>query len=155
MTLALTEDAGIARGARARCVVHDLGAGVRRSGEAGVEEAVGLSAAISLDIVGAEVVRVRSPRPATLFGTGQVEVLAATVAGHEAELVVVAGNVSPIQQRNLEKALGAKLIDRTGLILERFGERAATRTGTPQMELAHLDYPASRLGRSRTHLTPH
>src|SRR3546814_19297184 len=88
----------MARGARALVVVPDLGAGGRRSGEARLEEAVGLSAAISLDIVGAEVVRVRSPRPATLFGTGPVEVLAATVAGPEAELVVVDGNVSPIQQ---------------------------------------------------------
>lgn len=152
ITIARTDDAGIARGARALVVVPDLGAGGRRSGEARLEEAVGLSAAISLDIVGAEVVRVRSPRPATLFGTGQVEVLAATVAGHEAELVVVDGNVSPIQQRNLEKALGAKVIDRTGLILEIFGERAATREGTLQVELAHLDYQASRLVRSWTHL---
>src|SRR3546814_13910221 len=83
----------MARGARALVVVPDLGAGGRRSGEARLEEAVGLSAAISLDIVGAEVVRVRSPRPATLFGTGQVDVLAAHVARHAAELVAVDGNV--------------------------------------------------------------
>src|SRR3546814_2750163 len=110
------------------------------------------SAAISLDIVGAEVVRVRSPRPATLFGTGQVEVLAATVAGHEAELVFVDGNVSPIQQRNLEKALGATLIDRTGLILVLFGARAVTRAGTLQVRLANLEYQACGLVRHWTHL---
>src|SRR3546814_4389345 len=91
----------------------------------------------------------RSTRTDTLF---PYTTLFRSVAGHEAELVVVDGNVSPIQQRNLEKALGAKVIDRTGLILEIFGERAATREGTLQVELAHLDYQASRLVRSWTHL---
>src|SRR3546814_11919693 len=100
---ARTDDAGIARGARALVVVPDLGAGGRRSGEARLEEAVGLSAAISLDIVGAAVVRVRSPRTATPFGTGQVEVLAATVAGQAADPVVVGCNVSLLKKRTLAK----------------------------------------------------
>ncbi len=87
-----------------------------------------------------------------MFGKGQVERLAATIAAHEAELVVIDGTVSPIQQRNLEKELGAKVVDRTGLILEIFGERASTREGALQVELAHLNYQASRLVRSWTHL---
>ncbi len=87
-----------------------------------------------------------------LFGKGQAERIAAAVAATCAEIVVIDGTVSPIQQRNLEKALGAKVIDRTGLILEIFGERASTREGTLQVELAHLNYQASRLVRSWTHL---
>lgn len=151
-TIARADDAGIARGAPAVVIVPDFGGVGRRSGESRLEEAVGLAMAISLDVVGREVVRVRSPRPATLFGPGQVEKLAGIVAGHEAQLVVIDGAVTPIQQRNLEKALDAKVIDRTGLILEIFGERAATKEGTLQVELAHLDYQASRLVRSWTHL---
>lgn len=124
----------------------------RRDSEARLEEAVGLAQAIWLDVRHAEIVRIRNARPATLFGTGQVERLAALVAEHGADLVVVDGAVTPIQQRNLEKALKAKIIDRTGLILEIFGERAHTREGALQVELAHLDYQASRLVRSWTHL---
>lgn len=152
ITIARTDDAGISRGARALVVVPELGTTAKRSVEARLEEAVGLSAAISLDIVGSEAIRVRSPRPATLFGSGQVEKLASIVAGQDAQLVVIDGAVTPIQQRNLETALKAKVIDRTGLILEIFGERAATREGTLQVELAHLDYQSSRLVRSWTHL---
>ena len=145
---------GLRTGARALVVLpqvdrEDDGG---RDAEARLDEAVGLARAIALDVVDREVVRVRKARPATLFGMGQVERIAASVAAHEAGLVVIDGAVSPIQQRNLEKELKAKVIDRTGLILEIFGERAATREGTLQVELAHLDYQASRLVRSWTHL---
>ena len=92
------------------------------------------------------------PRPSTLLGSGKVEEIAALVAEHEAGLVIVDHAVSPIQQRNLEKAWDCKVLDRTGLILEIFGERARTREGRLQVELAHLTYQKSRLVRSWTHL---
>lgn len=134
-------------------VLPDLGGdGAGRDADAKLAEAVGLAQAIALRVEHGEVVRIRKAQPATLFGKGQVERLAATVAAYEAELVVIDGAVSPIQQRNLEKELGAKVIDRTGLILEIFGERASTREGALQVELAHLNYQASRLVRSWTHL---
>lgn len=124
----------------------------QRSAEASLEEGVGLAAAIALDVVGKEILPVRAVRPATLFGTGQVERLAEQVAEAEAELVIVNGQLSPIQQRNLERTLAAKVIDRTGLVLEIFSERARTREGVLQVELAHLTYQQSRLVRSWTHL---
>ncbi|EMD84490.1 GTPase HflX [Pacificimonas flava] len=123
-----------------------------RDPEARLEEAVALSAAISLDVADKDIVRVRAPRPATLFGSGQVEMLTARAEASDAELIVVDGALSPLQQRNLEKETGRKVIDRTGLILEIFGERAATHEGRLQVELAHLEYQASRLVRSWTHL---
>ena len=123
-----------------------------RDAEARLEEAVGLAAAINLNVVEREVVRIRKATASTLFGKGQIERLHASVAAHDIEVVIVDGALSPIQQRNLEKALDAKVIDRTGLILEIFGERATTREGSLQVELAHLDYQASRLVRSWTHL---
>ncbi len=123
-----------------------------RSPEARLAEAAGLARAIALAVVHSEIIKLRSASASTLFGKGQIERLAAAVAAHEAELVVIDGTVSPIQQRNLEKHLKAKVIDRTGLILEIFGERASTREGTLQVELAHLQYQASRLVRSWTHL---
>ena len=123
-----------------------------RDADARLEEAVGLAAAINLNVVHREVIRIRKASAATLFGKGQIERLHATVAAHGISVVVVDGSLSPIQQRNLEKALDAKVIDRTGLILEIFGERATTREGSLQVELAHLDYQASRLVRSWTHL---
>jgi GTP-binding protein HflX len=95
---------------------------------------------------------VRSPRPATLFGSGQTEAIAEALRAHGAELLIVDAAISPIQQKNLETAAKAKVIDRTGLILEIFGERAATAEGRLQVELAHLDYQAGRLVRSWTHL---
>lgn len=98
------------------------------------------------------VLSVRDVRPGTLFGSGQVDNLATRCEQEQAELVVVDGALSPIQQRNLEEKLGRKVIDRTGLILEIFGERAATAEGRLQVELAHLDYQQSRLVRSWTHL---
>jgi GTP-binding protein HflX len=96
--------------------------------------------------------RVRQPRPATLFGKGQVERIADALRQAEAELLIVDGAVTPVQQKNLEDETKAKVIDRTGLILEIFGERAATAEGRLQVELAHLDYQAGRLVRSWTHL---
>lgn len=123
-----------------------------RDPEARLDEAVSLSAAIALDVVDKTVVRIRAPRPATLFGSGQVEELARRAAAEDAELIVVDGDLSPLQQRNLETETKVKIIDRTGLILEIFGERASTREGQLQVELAHLEYQASRLVRSWTHL---
>ena len=123
-----------------------------RGSDARLAEAEGLARAIQLDVVLAEIIRVRKPSVSTLFGKGQVERMAAAVAAHDAELLVVDGMLSPIQQRNLEKACKVKVIDRTGLILEIFGERASTREGALQVEIAHLDYQASRLVRSWTHL---
>jgi len=123
-----------------------------RDADARLDEAVGLAAAINLNVVEREVVRIRKAAASTLFGKGQIERMHATVAAHDISVVVVDGALSPIQQRNLEKALNAKVIDRTGLILEIFGERATTREGSLQVEVAHLDYQASRLVRSWTHL---
>ena len=145
---------GIRFGANTLVVMPDRdGAGaVLRDADARLDEAVGLAAAINLNVVEREVIRIRKASASTLFGKGQVERLHATVAAHDISVVVVDGALSPIQQRNLEKALDAKVIDRTGLILEIFGERATTREGSLQVELAHLDYQASRLVRSWTHL---
>ncbi|WP_241255148.1 GTPase HflX [Altererythrobacter sp. BO-6] len=117
-----------------------------------LEEACGLALAIGVIIADARVIPVRSMRPGTLFGSGQVEQIASDCELHQAELVIVDGALSPIQQRNLEEKLKRKVIDRTGLILEIFGERAATAEGRLQVELAHLDYQQSRLVRSWTHL---
>jgi GTP-binding protein HflX len=117
-----------------------------------LEEITGLAAAISLDIVKAETVPVREMQPATFFGTGRVKEIAATIAAEEIALVVVDHALTPGQQRELEKRWQAKVIDRTGLILEIFGERAATHEGQLQVELASLDYQRSRLVRSWTHL---
>ncbi len=140
-----------ARGARAIVVFPDLG-GSSRDADARLEETAGLAAAIGVDVVERQAVRVRSPRAATLIGSGQVEQLAVLGRQEEASLFVFDASLSPIQQRNLETALEAKVIDRTGLILEIFGERAATAEGRLQVELAHLDYQAGRLVRSWTHL---
>ena len=102
--------------------------------------------------MGSLVVTLAEVRPATFLGKGKVEEIAATVAAVEASLVIMDCALSPVQQRNLEKEFGAKIIDRTGLILEIFGRRARTREGALQVELAHLDYQKSRLVRSWTHL---
>ena len=142
---------GFARGARALVVLPDRG-GASRDNDARLAETAGLAEAIGVEVVSRVALRVRQPRPATLIGSGQVEMLATTVRQDEVGLVVVDAALSPIQQRNLETALGAKVIDRTGLILEIFGERAATAEGRLQVELAHLDYQAGRLVRSWTHL---
>ena len=123
-----------------------------RSPENRLEEAVGLAEALDLDIVAADAVLVKQPRPATLFGTGKLDDLKGVVKDNEVELVVVDGTLTPVQQRNLEKAMDAKVLDRTGLILEIFGERAGTAEGVLQVEHAHLSYQKSRLVRSWTHL---
>ena len=120
--------------------------------EARLEEARGLALAIGLVVAEAFVLPLRQVRPATLFGEGQIERIAAQCALEDAELVIVDGALTGIQQRNLEDRLKRKVIDRTGLILEIFGERAATAEGRLQVELAHLDYQQSRLVRSWTHL---
>jgi len=120
--------------------------------EARLEEAVGLAAAIELDVVHSETATVNAPRPGTLLGTGKVEEIAARVEDQHAELVVVDHQLSPVQQRNLEKAFKAKVLDRTGLILEIFGRRARTKEGRLQVDLAHLEYQRGRLVRSWTHL---
>ncbi|MEM6440121.1 MAG: GTPase HflX [Pseudomonadota bacterium] len=124
----------------------------RRAPERALEEAVGLAGAIDLDIAGAEVATLPKPSPGHLFGSGKVEELADRLKGAEVEVVVIDGPVSPVQQRNLEKAWKVKILDRTGLILEIFGERAGTREGVLQVELAALEYARTRLVRSWTHL---
>jgi GTP-binding protein HflX len=126
--------------------------GSRRSAEARVEEAEGLAEAIGIDIVAARPFRVRTVRPATLLGKGQVEEIADLAREEGAGLLIIDSALTPIQQKNLEEEAGTKVIDRTGLILEIFGERAATAEGRLQVELAHLDYQAGRLVRSWTHL---
>jgi GTP-binding protein HflX len=142
---------GVGHGARAVLACPDAGQS-NRSPAARVEEAVGLALAIGIETVDTRVYRIRSSKPATLFGSGQAEEIAGIVAATEADLVIVDGALTPVQQRNLEKTFNAKVIDRTGLILEIFGERAATAEGRLQVELAHLDYQAGRLVRSWTHL---
>ena len=127
------------------------GADIRLS-DSRLAEAIGLAEAIDLSIVAAESVPLGKPRPATLLGSGTVERLAEVVAEKCVDLVVVDGHLSPVQQRNLERAWNAKVIDRTGLILEIFGARARTREGRLQVELAALSYQRSRLVRSWTHL---
>ena len=123
-----------------------------RSPQARLAEAVALAEAIALDVSAALIVPLRKPVPATLIGTGKVEEIAALARVHEAELVIIDHPLSPIQQRNLEEAWSAKVLDRTGLILEIFGERAQTKEGRLQVELAHLNYQKGRLVRSWTHL---
>jgi GTPase len=123
-----------------------------RSPAAKLEEAVGLAAAIDLNVVGSVVVNLAEIRPSTYIGKGKVEEIKALVEADEVTLVLMDCALSPVQQRNLEKAWGAKVIDRTGLILEIFGRRARTREGTLQVELAHLNYQKGRLVRSWTHL---
>jgi GTP-binding protein HflX len=124
----------------------------RRSPEARLEEAVGLARAIALNVVQREIIRLHQLRPATLIGKGGVEALAQSIEEQEITLAVVDAALSPVQQRNLERAWKCKVIDRTGLILEIFGARARTHEGRLQVELAALSYQRSRLVRSWTHL---
>ena len=126
--------------------------GARRSAEARLEEAGGLAEAIGINVAVASTYRVRSVRPATLLGKGQVEEIAGIARENGAGLLIVDAPLTPIQQKNLEDETGTKVIDRTGLILEIFGERASSAEGRLQVELAHLDYQAGRLVRSWTHL---
>ncbi len=124
----------------------------QRSPQARLEEAVGLARAIDLEVVEAGIAPITTMRPATYLGKGKVEEIAGLVKSLEAGLVVLDCALSPVQQRNLETAWSAKVLDRTGLILEIFGRRAQTREGALQVEHAHLTYQKSRLVRSWTHL---
>ena len=125
----------------------------RREPVFALEEAVALAQALpELEVVGSEVVRLAQPRAGLLFGPGKIEELAQTLKANEIELVLVDGPVTPVQQRNLEKAWKVKLLDRTGLILEIFSDRAATREGVLQVEMAALSYQRTRLVRAWTHL---
>lgn len=132
--------------------VDDPSETARRGGEEKLAEAVGLAGAIDLDIVAAELVQVAKARPATLIGAGKVDELKGLVAAEEIGLVIVDHPLTPVQQRNLERELNSKVLDRTGLILEIFGRRARTREGRLQVDLAHLNYQRGRLVRSWTHL---
>ena len=123
-----------------------------RDSEARLEEAAGLARAIDLTVAEALIAPISQIRPATYLGKGKVEEINGLIAGHDIELVVMDCALSPIQQRNLEKAWSTKVLDRTGLILEIFGRRAKTKEGALQVELAHLNYQRSRLVRSWTHL---
>ncbi len=123
-----------------------------REPAARLEEAIGLARAIDLDVMQSGIVPINQTRPATYMGTGKVEEIAGLVKSLEAGIVVCDCALSPVQQRNLEKAWGAKVLDRTGLILEIFGRRATTKEGALQVELAHLTYQRSRLVKSWTHL---
>jgi GTP-binding protein HflX len=131
---------------------HHAVTGPIRSPDARLAEAVALTQAIALDVVGSEIVSLARPRPATLIGKGAVDALGQIISQREVAVVIVDGVVTPVQQRNLERAWNCKVIDRTGLILEIFGERARTHEGRLQVELAALSYQRSRLVRSWTHL---
>ncbi|UVC11862.1 GTPase HflX [Rhizobium sp. TH2] len=123
-----------------------------RTSEGRLEEAIGLAHAIDLEITAGEIVQVSQPKPATLIGSGKIEEIKEKLIEGDAGLVIVDHPLTPVQQRNLEKAWNAKVIDRTGLILEIFGRRASTKEGSLQVELAHLNYQKGRLVRSWTHL---
>ena len=142
------------RGARALIVYPDFRtrAAAAIDTAARLEEARGLALAIGLHVVDAIAIPIREARAGTLFGEGQIQNIDIACNQDDAELVIVDGSLTAIQQRNLEEKLKRKVIDRTGLILEIFGERAATAEGRLQVELAHLDYQAGRLVRSWTHL---
>jgi len=123
-----------------------------RGPEARLAEFTGLCHAIPIDLMDAQTLRLKQVRPATYIGGGQVAALAERAAAEDIDLLLVDTQLSPIQQRNLERATGTKVLDRTALILEIFGARASTREGVLQVELAHLNYQKSRLVRSWTHL---
>jgi GTPase len=148
----LKREEGLSRGAKAVVAHPDRRSGGPRDVDARLAEAAGLAEAIGIDVVDRVAPHVRAPKAATLFGSGQIEAITARLRAHDAELLIVDGALTPIQQRNLETETKSKVIDRTGLILEIFGERAASAEGRLQVELAHLDYQAGRLVRSWTHL---
>ncbi|QEX17211.1 GTPase HflX [Hypericibacter terrae] len=145
---------GVVRGERCTVLTPVMRGPVApgREPEARLAEAEGLARAIDLDVVHAETVRVAEPKPATLIGSGAVERLHGLIEEQDIKLAIVDWPLSPVQQRNLERAWSCKVIDRTGLILEIFGARARTREGQLQVELAALSYQRSRLVRSWTHL---
>jgi GTPase len=133
-------------------VLRRTAASADRTPEAKLDEAVGLARAIDLEVEQSGIVTLNALRPATYLGKGKVDEIAGLVKTHDAGIVVMDCALTPVQQRNLERAWGAKVIDRTGLILEIFGRRARTREGALQVEHAHLTYQKSRLVRSWTHL---
>ncbi len=148
-----SDDSGIARGERALLVLPERSNdGALRSIEARLDEAAGLAAAIGIDVVARKSFRLRQIRPASLFGKGQADEIADLALTDDVTLLLVDTILTPAQQKNLEVLTKCKVVDRTGLILEIFGERAATAEGRLQVELAHLDYQAGRLVRSWTHL---
>ncbi|MGS4915930.1 MULTISPECIES: GTPase HflX [Mameliella] len=125
----------------------------RRDAQMALEEAVSLAHALpGLEVVGSQIVPLRDPNPGALFGSGKIEELRAKLEAEDIDLVLVDGPVTPVQQRNLERDWKVKLLDRTGLILEIFSDRAATREGVLQVEMAHLSYQRTRLVRAWTHL---
>ncbi|MBA2770957.1 MAG: GTPase HflX [Sphingomonas sp.] len=154
MTIADTPETNdITRGERAVVIGVERGGSANgRTSEARLDEAAGLAEAIGIDVVGRKAFRLRSPRAATLLGKGQVSQIGELARENEAALTIVDAQLTPVQQKSLEEETGTKVIDRTSLILEIFGERAATAEGRLQVELAHLDYQAGRLVRSWTHL---
>ncbi|MFV0472794.1 MAG: GTPase HflX [Pikeienuella sp.] len=131
--------------------IRSAGEGARNA-DSRLEEALSLAAALDLDIVGSAAAMLSAPRAGWLFGSGKVGELGEAIFAAEAELVLINGPITPKQQQNLEKAWKVKILDRTGLILEIFGDRARTREGALQVELAHLEYQRGRLVRSWTHL---
>ena len=154
---AATETAQDLLGGRRAAVIlpwerPDPGKDAHRAAEARLQEAVGLTASIGLIVVHTAILPVRIRRPSTLLGEGQVESQKYALRAAGVTIAIIDAALSPVQQRNLELAWDCKVIDRTGLILEIFGERAATREGALQVELAHLEYQRSRLVRSWTHL---
>ncbi len=151
-TKALVIGPYVSRGRSAKSAPPGSGAATSREFEGRLEEAVGLAAAIDLNVVESLLITLNALRPSTYLGKGKVDEIAGIITASEIGLVVMDCALSPVQQRNLERAWRAKVIDRTGLILEIFGRRARTREGTLQVELAHLEYQKSRLVRSWTHL---
>jgi GTP-binding protein HflX len=131
---------------------HTAAADRPRAAEARLAEAVGLTASIGLIVVHSAILPLRQRRPSMLLGEGQVKEQHELLEAQQVAVVIIDAALTPVQQRNLERAWGCKVIDRTGLILDIFGERAATKEGTLQVELAHLQYQRSRLVRSWTHL---
>ncbi len=131
---------------------HGNGGDTSRAAEARLAEAVGLAASIGLVVVHSTILPLRARRPSTLLGEGQMAAEKLHLEASGVTVVIIDAALTPVQQRNLERGWGVKVIDRTGLILDIFGERAATREGALQVELAHLDYQRSRLVRSWTHL---
>ena len=148
--MGLTEDGGT----RALVLHPDIkGSEIRRDPAFALDEAVSLAGALpGLRLVGSEIVRLARAHPGMLFGKGKIDDLRKRIEAEEIELVLIDGPVSPVQQRNLERAWKVKLLDRTGLILEIFSDRAATREGVLQVEMAHLSYQRTRLVRAWTHL---
>ena len=125
----------------------------RRPPQPALEEATALASALAdLEVVGAEIVRLPKAQAGLLFGKGKIEEIRVRLVAEEIELVLIDGSLSPVQQRNLEKAWGVKILDRTGLILEIFSDRARTREGVLQVEMAALSYQRTRLVRAWTHL---